>query len=158
MKYNTFVMRQSKSKAATFAVLALLSIGLAVLDLFGAAAISFRLFGVFTLPFAIILLLFSLFAMINSIFWTCTVRGNEIHLRTLRRRKTFTFQDIAKVESTYESKRRSLFAGIHLFDSKSQKLLFLSEDGTGFDTFMKRLKSRNVPGADFQRIEDLGKL
>ena len=89
----------------------------------------------FCLVFAIIFLGMGIYHTL----WQIEVNGNEIKLRTLFRRKVFTFGDIRRAEESKSGRRVSI---LFLY-SETDKLLFsLSEDCTGYELFIECLKQR----------------
>lgn len=153
MSSNHFVLHHLKSNAY------LLIFGM----LFWAAVVIFLLSGyidwllLLILPFALI---YRIIQGVHFLVWKLEVAGSQMHLRTLFRRREFSFHDISGVKlQTYKlygfldtgSERRIIVS------FTSGKRISIDTGIVGYQLFIERLRARNIPGIEkFEKVDESG--
>jgi len=82
---------------------------------------------------------------IPRLFWEVRVDGNEFQYKCLWRQKSFSLNEIQRVEIRGANRARMVGVNLYLAD---KKLFFVHKNDIGFSLFEKRLKKANVPGAE----------
>jgi len=93
----------------------------------------------------------AIYLILSGLTWKIRVDGDEIHLRTLFRKDTYTFQELESLqisENVLDRKKHVKIVPKDIPGKILKQLIKVPVDCIGYEEFVVRLKEHDIPGAN----------
>jgi hypothetical protein len=107
-------------------------------------------------PIGIIFAPLIAFMGVYNAFWRLEVNGNEITLKTLFRRKSFTFHEIRRADGRVRASRSG--SNIALYSDANVRLFSIRKTLIGTNLFVKRLRQMDHISVEITELKPPGSL
>ena len=148
---NHFVMRRPKFRIVIFILTALIFIISSVIYFHGHSNPRTD-WGFWSIIATISAAIALIFMAIYDIVWKCTVFNDDIHVRTLFRRRSFTFSDVrwVKLSERYivRGYHSMAYVGFYLTSKDKTRLLYVPVRTRNYSDFVHTLKMHEIGGAE----------